>query len=32
MGYEVKAFLLLITWVTSFTFLLFSVISMFSHG
>ena len=31
MGYELKAALYLIVWVTSLTFLLFSLVDMFSH-
>lgn len=32
MSYELKAFLYLLIWVTSLTFLLFGIVSMFSHG
>lgn len=32
MSYETRAFLFLILWVVSFTFLLFGVIDIFSHG
>jgi len=32
MGYELKAAIYLIVWITSFVFLLFGILDMFSHG